>query len=125
MAFTGNAAVVSSHPTLRLLSSSSNQTAFVAAAQAAPDGGGGTYSYVSGDTTSGCLFTGSVSGTTLTVSSVSNGALAAGLIVNRGDTGASIGTILPFGTGGTTGTGNTGTYALSASASISGPLSFT
>lgn len=125
MAFTGNAAVVSSYPALRLLSSSTDQTAFVAAALAAPDGGGGTYAYVATDTSSGCLFTGSVSGTTLTVSSVSNGALAATLFVNRGDTGASIATILPFGTGGTTGTGGTGTYALSASASISGPLTFT
>ena len=125
MAFTGNAAVVSSYPALRLLSSSANQTAFVAAAQTAPDGGGGTYAYIPTDTSSGCLFTASVSGTTLTVSSVSNGTLAPGLSVNRGDTGASIGTTLKFGTGGTTGTGGTGTYALSASASIAGPLSFT
>ncbi len=121
MGFTGNAATVSSYAALRLLSKSTNQTAFVMAASSAPDGGGGTFAYISSDTSSGCLFTGSVSGTTLTVSAVTNGALAVGLSINRGDTGATIGTIVSFGTG----TGGTGTYNLSASASITGPFTFT
>jgi hypothetical protein len=121
MGFSGNASTVASHAALRLLSSSSNQTAFVAAANAAPDGGGGTYTYVASNTSFGSLFTGSVSGTTLTVAAVTNGALAIGLSVNRGDTGTSIGTIVALGTG----TGGTGTYTLGASASIAGPLTFT
>src|SRR5882724_8048040 len=121
MAFTGNASTVATHAALRLLSKSTYQTAFVASTSAAPDGGGGTYIYVASDTTSGCLFTGSVSGTTLTVTAVTNGVLAVGLSINRGDTGATTGMISALGTG----TGGTGTYILSASASIAGPLTFT
>lgn len=121
MAFTGNASIITSHAALRLLSHSIDQTALVMSANTAPDGGGGTYVYVATDTSSGCTFIGSVSGTTLTVTSVTNGALAIGLSVNRSDTGATIGTITPGGTG----TGGTGTYFLSASASISGPFAFT
>ena len=121
MAFTGNAATVSSYEGLRLLSSSSNQTAFVMAAAAAPDGGGGTYAYIPSDTNSGCLFTGSVSLTTLSVSSVTNGTLAVGQSINRGDTGASIGTIISF----ISGTGEADEYQLSAPSSIAGPLTFT
>jgi hypothetical protein len=122
MGFTGSASVIASHAALRLHSHSTDQTAFVMGASAAPDGGGGTYVYVASDTSSGCLFTGSVSGTTLTVSSVTNGALGIGLSINRSDTGVTIGTIVPpLGTG----TGGTGTYNLSASASIAGPFGFT
>ena len=111
MAFAGNASTVSSHAALRLLSKSSNQAAFVASTNSAPDGGGGTYSYVASDVSSGCLFAGSLSGTTLTVTSITNGALVIGLSVNRADTGVSVGTITAFGTG----TGGLGTYTLSAS----------
>jgi hypothetical protein len=121
MAFTGNASTISSHAALRLLSHTVDQTAFVMSANTAPDGGGGTYVYVATDTSSGCMFTGSASGTTLSVTSVTNGALTTGFSVNRSDTGASIGTIIPGGSG----TGGTGTYTLSASASITGPFSFT
>lgn len=113
MSFSGNASVVASHAALRLLSSATYQTAFVQGDIAAPDGGGGTYTYVASNT-SGCQFTASVSGTTLTVSAVTSGALSVGFSVNRTDTGASIGTIVSLGTG----TGGTGTYTLNASATI-------
>jgi hypothetical protein len=62
----------------------------------------------------GCCFTGSISGTTLTVSAVQSGALA----VNQALTGAGIGngvTITALGTG----TGGTGTYTISTSLTIS------
>jgi hypothetical protein len=121
MAFTGNASTISSHAALRLLSKSTNQTAFVASTDSAPDGGGGTYTFVPSDVSSGCLFAGSLSGTTLTVTSVTNGVLVIGLSVNRGDTGVTVGTITAF----VTGTGGLGTYTLSASGSITGPFNFT
>ena len=114
MSFTGNASVTASQAALRLLSSATYQTAFVEATASTPDGGGGTYAYVASNT-SGCVFTASVSGTTLTVTAVASGTLSRGLSVNRGDTGVSIGTIVALGTG----TGGTGTYTISASATIS------
>lgn len=113
MSFSGNASVVASHAALRLLSSATYQTALVEGVVSTPDGGGGTYAYVA-SSTSGCVFTASVSGFTLAVSAVSNGTLAVGLSINRGDTGASIGTISALGTG----TGGTGTYTLNSSATI-------
>lgn len=119
MSFNGNASVVASHAALRLLSSATYQTAIVEAAASAPDGGGGLYTYVASNT-SGCSFTASVSGSTLTVTAVTNGALTVGLSVNRGDTGASIATIIARGSG----SGGPGTYTLSASATI-GSMPFT
>jgi hypothetical protein len=65
---------------------------------------------------------GVVSGSVLTVLSVNNGSIAVGLSVNRGDTGVSIGAVLPFGTGGSTGTGGVGTYVLTGGASIGNAL---
>lgn len=79
------------------------------------DGVVSEYYYDSSDTSSGCLFTGSVSGTVLTVSAVTNGTLAVGQAVNRSDTGATIGYISSLGTG----SGGAGTYNLNASATVS------
>ncbi|MEP9403995.1 hypothetical protein [Sphingomonas sp. VNH70] len=67
----------------------------------------------------GQKFTGSVAGTTLTVTGLqadSGSGIAAGQTLWNGQ--AAVGTILPFGTAGTTGTGGTGSYALSAGAAI-------
>ena len=58
------------------------QSAFVTGYYAAGDGGGGSYFYDSADTASSAYFTGSISGTTLTVSSVTNGTIAIGQQVN-------------------------------------------
>jgi hypothetical protein len=81
--------------------------------------------YIGGDGTLGVTsnFTGSISGTTLTVTAITSGTIAAGnmiasplLVVDASPFGTypRAGTIIQaFGTGGTTGTGGTGTYALS------------
>jgi len=66
------------------------------------------------DTTSGAVITAAQSGTTLTVSVITNGTLSLGQAVSRPDTGAFIGWITALGTG----TGGTGTYTLSASATV-------
>src|SRR5512136_1491005 len=77
------------------------------------DGGGGDFYVDKADTTSGAFFTGSISGTTLTVSAVTNGTLAVGQVV-RG-TGITTDTrITALGTG----TGGVGTYTVSASQTI-------
>ena len=66
------------------------------------------------DNAADALFTGSCSGTTLTVTAVTSGTIVGG----AGATGQTLhafgatGTILPYGTSGTTGVGGTGTYAL-------------
>lgn len=61
-------------------------------------------------------FTASISGTTLTVRSVSSGTIAAGATLNSQGSGVTpFTTILRYGTAGTTGTGGTGTYAISIS----------
>lgn len=84
------------------------------------DGGGGPYAYDSGDSTSGAFFTGSISGTTLTVTAVTNGTLAVGMRISG--TGISSRTyITALGTG----TGGVGTYTVGlaqtvASTTISG-----
>lgn len=72
------------------------------------DGGGGPYALNASDTTSGFYGTGSISGTTLTVATVTNGTLAVGQRVSG--PGISDGTtITALGTG----TGGVGTYTLS------------
>lgn len=102
---------------VRLLARTTTSIALTTGYYAAGDGGGGSeYSLNPSDTTSGAVFIGSVSGTTLTVSSVSSGAIAQGLSINRGDTGQSIGYVVSG--GGTT-------WTLSASSTIQGPLLFT
>jgi hypothetical protein len=71
------------------------------------DGGGGPYYFDPADTTSGAYFTGSISGTTLTVTGVTNGAIAKGQAI-RGQ-GIAAGTyITALGTG----IGGTGTYTV-------------
>ena len=64
---------------------------------------------------------GSTSGTTCTVVSLTGVITAGDTIVY---TGRAVGTVLPYGTNGTTGTGGTGTYALSASSTIGALSSF-
>ena len=78
----GAGRVVGSMSALRQLPKTATPTAFVTGYYAAGDGGGGSYFYDSADTTSGAYFTGSISGTTLTVSSVTNGTIAIGQQVN-------------------------------------------
>ena len=114
----GNVAIVATFAALRLQLGSVNQTIFATGKATQADGSGGTFVLNAADT-SGAWFTGTVSGTVLTVITVNNGTLAVGQSVNRGDTGASIGTITSFGTGG----GGVGTYNQSASASIPTPTS--
>lgn len=87
--------------------------ALVAGAYTARDGGGGRYHYVSSDTTTGALFTASISGTTMTVSAVTNGTLAIGQTIS----GLAVGLNLYISALGT-GTGGTGTYTLSYSNTI-------
>lgn len=78
------------------------------------------------------VFTASASGTTLTVTSVASGTIAPGANIRRtADDARYFNVIQSYGTGGTTGVGGTGTYALSASLSagsatfFSAPASFT
>lgn len=110
----GVAWTVSSMAALRLLKITGSGKALVTGYYQASDGGGGVYSYIASDTTSGAFFTASASGTTLTVSAVANGTLAVGQVVCRSDTGAPVAYISALGTG----AGGTGTYTLSASATI-------
>lgn len=66
------------------------------------------------------VFTASASGTTLTVTAVTSGTIAAGaVILNSNGTTGGFNTIQAYGTAGTTGVGGTGTYALSVSTSFS------
>jgi len=62
-------------------------------------------------------FTAGISGSTLTVSSVSTGTILPGEVAYV--TGVAAGTVQPYGTSGTTGTGSTGTYALSGAVAYS------
>jgi hypothetical protein len=79
------------------------------------DDGGGSFAYVSTDTTSGALFTGSISGTTLTVTAVTNGTLAVGLYISGSPTALATGTqITALGTG----SGGTGTYTINNSQTV-------
>lgn len=61
------------------------------------------------------VFTASSSGTTLTVTAVTSGTIAAGAYIGNTQSVAAFTSIQPYGTGGTTGVGGVGTYALSAS----------
>lgn len=84
------------------------------------DGGDGRYFPVPSDTTNGCVFTGTIAGTVLTVTAVTNGSVATGYVV----TGTSVnpGTaIVPGGTG----TGGIGTYNLSLASTIAAPTGMT
>lgn len=106
--------VIDSIAALRLLSHLTYTRAQYTGYYQAGDGATGDLYYDPTDTTSGALCTGSVSGSVLTVSAVTNGTLAVGRAVSRSDTGATIGYIVSFGTG----TGGTGTYNLSASTTV-------
>ena len=117
----GSATIVTNFPGIRLQLGAQAQTLFATGKVTQADGGGGTFVLNTADTTSGAWFTASVSGSVLTVLSVNNGTLAVGQSVNRGDTGVPIATITSLGTG----TGGTGTYNLSASATILSPIIFT
>jgi hypothetical protein len=83
-------------------------------ASAQPQGIAGQFQKDTTDTTSGCVFTGSITTTVLTVSAVTNGTLSVGQAINRGDTGATVAYITSLGTG----AGGIGTYNLSASATV-------
>lgn len=79
----------------------------------AADGGGGPYASDLSDTTSGAYGTGSISGTTLTITSVTNGTYAVGQRVSGN--GIVSGTyIKALGTG----TGGTGTYTVTQSQTV-------
>ncbi|MBR8157138.1 hypothetical protein KDX20_22140 [Burkholderia cenocepacia] len=77
------------------------------------DNGGGPYAYDSGDSTSGAYFTGSISGTTLTVSAVTNGTIAVGQRIS-GNGIASRTYITALGTG----AGGVGTYTVSLAQTV-------
>lgn len=106
--------VVDSHLSLRSLASGTYTRAFCTAALSAAAGGGGPYKAMPTDTTSGAVFTASVSGSTMTVSSVASGALAVGQVVNWKNGTESV-YISALGTG----SGGAGTYTLSATAAVS------
>ena len=110
----GYAPVVSTMAALRLISYAQNTSASVLGYYAASDGGGNDYAYDSADTTSGCYFTGSVSGTGLNVSAVTNGTIHVGMMISRSDTGAAVGWVTAFGSG----SGGTGTYTINNSATV-------
>jgi len=109
-----NSRVIDTIAELRAIDKTKHARAFVTGYYNAGDGGGGPYWYDSTDTTSGALFTGSITGTTLTVSAVTNGTLSIGQRISG--TGVTVGTyITALGTG----TGGTGTYTVSASQTVS------
>lgn len=109
------AQLVSSISALRALNKTAASTrAFVNGYAAQGDGGGGLYYYDSSDTTSGALVTGSISLTTLTITSVTNGTLSVGQRVSG--PGVSEGTyITALGTG----SGGIGTYTVNISQTAS------
>lgn len=77
------------------------------------DGGDGRYYPVPSDTTNGCVFQGTIAGTVLTITAVTNGSVADGYVV----TGTAVTpgtTITSFGTG----TGGIGTYNLSTASTV-------
>ena len=96
---------------LRSTLSASYQLENVLGYYSAGDGGGGLYQYNSSDTTSGAYYTGSISGSVLTVSAVTNGTLAVNQQING--TGITVGACNISSLG--TGTGGTGTYNLNCS----------
>jgi hypothetical protein len=109
----GTFSVVNNIAALRALSSASNTQVHVLGYSTAMDGGGGVYSYVSSDTTSGAYFAGSISTTTLTVTSITNGTLAVGQLITG--TGVAAGTYI---SALVSGTGGTGTYTVTVSQTV-------
>lgn len=98
---------------LRSLSSGIYNFAYVAGYYNVGDIGGGQYWMNSGDTTSGAFGVGSISGTTLTISAITNGSYNVGQQVNGA--GVANGTyITAIGTG----TGGTGTYTVNVSQTV-------
>ncbi|MBJ9695762.1 hypothetical protein [Burkholderia cenocepacia] len=105
--------VVTSLDAIALLDKTKVGQSFAVGAVMANDGGGGPYVYNARDSSSGAYVTGSLSGTTLTVSSVKNGTLAVGLRI-RGN-GIAAGTyITALGTG----TGGIGTYTVNLAQTV-------
>lgn len=102
--------VVSSLSAIRALTISESTNVFSTGRDGSGDGGGGPYFYDNTDTTSGAFGIGSISGTTLTVSALTNGAYAVGQQVSGPNVAA--GTYI---TGLGTGTGGPGTYTVSVS----------
>lgn len=78
------------------------------------DGGGGPFAFDPSDTTSGAYGTGSIAGTTLTISAITNGTFAVGQRVS-GNGVASWTYITALGTG----TGGVGTYTVSQAQTVS------
>jgi len=109
----GAGRVVASITALRALPKTGSPNVFVTSYYGDGLGGGGAYYYDAGDTTSGAYFTGSISGTTLTVSAVTNGTLVVGQLVSSATTAART-YITALGTG----TGGTGTYTVSVSQTV-------
>ena len=97
---------------LRGIASSTYSTVMATGYYTAGDGGGGVYSYIPSDTTDGAYFTGSISGTTLTVSAVANGTMSVGQQINGA--GVTSAYITALGTG----TGGTGTYTINVSQTV-------
>lgn len=87
--------------------------AFALGHDQANDDGGGPYVYEASDTTSGAYATGSIAGTTLTVTAVTNGVLAVGQRIS-GNGIASNTYITALGTG----TGGVGTYTVSLAQTV-------
>lgn len=96
--------------TLRTVDPTQFPNVFVEGYRTPGDGGGGWYNYQSGDVTSGCVFTGSISGSVLTVTAVTQGIMGVGQRLHtNGIINLASGTgIASLGTG----TGGPGTYNL-------------
>lgn len=106
--------VVSSIAAVRSLNKTAASTRVLATGYTSEgDGGGGVYYYDAADTTTGALVTGSISGTTLTVTAVTNGTIAVGQRVSG--TGVTDSTyITALGTG----SGGAGTYTVNNSQAV-------
>ncbi|MCF1367303.1 glycoside hydrolase family 55 protein [Burkholderia cenocepacia] len=106
--------VVSSITAISLLDKTKVSQAFALGYQAIVDGGGGPYAFDASDTTSGAYAQGSISGTTLTITSVTNGTLTVGQRITGN--GIATGTyISALGTG----TGGVGTYTVTLAQTVS------
>jgi len=92
-------------PGMKAFASVSDGTVSFAAAGTIPGGASGATASIA-DTT--LTLVGGVSGNVLTVASVSAGVVYPGTILSSN----AVGTVLPYGSGGTTGTGGAGTYLL-------------
>ncbi|MGH7192044.1 MAG: hypothetical protein ACREJM_00750, partial [Candidatus Saccharimonadales bacterium] len=101
---------VSSISAMRALTKSIYSRAFATGWTTPHDGGGGAYQYDPLDTSSGAFVTGSIAGTVLTVSSVTNGTVFVGQLVTG--FGVLPGTYI---SAQGTGTGGTGTYVVNQS----------